>query len=328
MKMEIDSIRTLRDAILELAFALGPHPNTAGYLVLVNPAVTTRRIVEEWQRLAVVIRSELRKRMTICVQSTDKQLVGLTSEILPEWRAWLSEVVQSRQVAASGARGRPDFAVIIEKLLLYQSLILRTPVTVSWLAKTAGCTYPTVAKSLDELGSLIDRNSARAVSLRYLPEKELASLFSRAEKARSTMRFADNSGQPRSPEQHLRRLEKLGMTGIGVGGVTAARHYLPSLDLVGTPRLDLSIHSASAVADASFIEQMDPALEPQHDSRKPANVVVHMIRQADPLFMSRESGLSWVDPIECLFDLHESRLEAQATEFMDALRKEQVFSGK
>jgi hypothetical protein len=49
--------------------------------------------------------------------------------------------------------------------------------------------------------------------------------------------------------------------------------------------------------------------------------VVHNVYHANSLFVPREGGLEWADPVECLLDLHEARLEMQATQFLNALRK-------
>jgi hypothetical protein len=49
-------------------------------------------------------------------------------------------------------------------------------------------------------------------------------------------------------------------------------------------------------------------------------VVVHAVRHADPLFNPRDGGLAWADPLECLFDLHEARLEMQTAQFLAHLQ--------
>jgi hypothetical protein len=49
--------------------------------------------------------------------------------------------------------------------------------------------------------------------------------------------------------------------------------------------------------------------------------VVHVLRGQSDFFQPRKAGLAWADPVECLLDLHESRLEPQAEEFLEALRK-------
>jgi hypothetical protein len=45
------------------------------------------------------------------------------------------------------------------------------------------------------------------------------------------------------------------------------------------------------------------------------------MRQADAQFIPRDGGLAWADPVECLFDLHEARLEMQAAQFLEALQR-------
>ena len=109
------------------------------------------------------------------------------------------------------------------------------------------------------------------------------------------------------------------MPDLAIGGVLGARHYDPKLDLVGIPRLDLSQHSPRRRLDLGFIRSLDPALKLVEDPLEPATVVVHAVRHAHSLFSPREGGLQWADPIECLLDLHEARLEQQATELLDAL---------
>jgi hypothetical protein len=103
--------------------------------------------------------------------------------------------------------------------------------------------------------------------------------------------------------------------------VLGAKHYFPDLDIVGTPRLDISLHARDPRVDLDFIEKLDPALQRVKDPLEPASVVVHNVYHANSLFVPREGGLQWADPVECLLDLHEARLEMQAVQFLDALSK-------
>ena len=139
-------------------------------------------------------------------------------------------------------------------------------------------------------------------------------------RARSTARFADQSGPPRSLEAHIHRLEKLKPAGLAIGGVLGAKHYCRDLDLVGSPRLDLSLHCSSHRMNLDFIEKLDPALKQVEDPLAPATVIVHAVRHADPLFVRRRGGLAWADPVECLLDLHEAHLDAQAAQFLEHLQ--------
>jgi hypothetical protein len=195
------------------------------------------------------------------------------------------------------------------------------PITAEYLTRSSGYSYPTVAKVLQSLGSLVERQSDRRVSLRWFPKDEFARMLATSDRARSVVRFTDRSGQPRPFESHLRRLEKLDPPRVAIGGVLGAKHYVPDLDLVGIPRLDISLHCPGQQMDLWFIDELDPALKRVSDPLEPASLVVHAVRHENPYFEARENGLSWADPVECLMDLNEARLEKQAVQFLDALQR-------
>lgn len=321
VKQAVDAVRTFRAALLDLAHAIGERRGVRGYLVLVDPAITAGRLREEWHRIEAILKQEVLSRLGVCTVAGDGRIRGIPKDPPADDLAWLEGVVRSAAAESSPRSVRPDYEFVVFKILLHQRLCRGEPVTVSSLAGAAGCSYPTVARVLKGLGCAVRRETDRRVSLGHFPHGEFARLLAGAEKARSTTRFVDASGQPRPPDAHLRRLEKLGVPGVGVGGVLGARHYFSGLDLVGAPRLDLSVHCGTVPLDVGFVGTLDPALEQQDDPRKPANVVLHAIRHADPLFRPREGGLFWADPVECLLDLHEARLEAQAAQFLSALKE-------
>jgi hypothetical protein len=74
--------------------------------------------------------------------------------------------------------------------------------------------------------------------------------------------------------------------------------------------------------DWSFVERLDPELEKTERRDEPAALAVHLVRRKVPLFQPGEGGMQWADPVECLLDLHEAHLEAQAKELLH------FFSGK
>lgn len=318
VKFGTDALRTVRTGIMELAYALAKHPDRDGFLVFVGSTITDDRLGTEWQSAKSVLQPQVMDRLTICI-GAEGNFRGIPHDPSPEMQHVLEEVVSNERLQAVPRLTKTDYSYIIFKLLLHQWLTEGEPVTTDWLARSAGCTYPTVARALRKFGSLLDREPDRRISLRYFPRDEFSRLVANSSKVRSTSRFVDHSGRPRSPEAHLRRLEKLNPPELALGGVLGARHYYRELDLVGTPRLDLSMHCTTKHWNLSFIENLDPALKPEEDPVKPANVIVHIIRDANPLFEPREGGLLWADPVECLLDLHEARLEVQATQFLNAL---------
>ncbi len=317
VKRETDAVSTIRSALLKLAYAVTDRGQTTrGILLVIDPKITDERLDDEEKYAKQVLAPGVSKRLGIVVYQ-DGELRGCPEGMTIEVRRELGRLAGT-ELAKKITRIHSGAAFYeIFKILVHQWLLDKGPMTALWLAKTAGCSYPTVATALQRLGSTIKRHSDRRIELAYFPREEWVQLVAVSNQARSTVRFADHSGQPRSPESLLRRLEKMEQPNIiAVGGVFGAKHYYPSLDLVGSPRLDLTIHGNRA--DWSFIERLDPALRKVQDPNEPANVAIHFVRRHDSLFEPRTEGLLWADPVECLLDLHEMRLESQAREFLSS----------
>jgi hypothetical protein len=318
VKFGVDSLRTIRTSLIQVAYPLSENPSFRGYVVLADSPITIERLREEWQRLSNILQHDVLHRLTLCLQG-EGRILGIPRDPDDETQRMLAGVVEVERGKMSTTR--TDYSFVIVKLLLQRWLTSDEPVTSEWLARTAGCAYPAVARALRPLGSLLERRSDRRVILRWFPKEEFARLLAISDRARSTARFADQSGQPRSAESLIRRLEKLNLPGIAIGGVLGAKHYYPNLDLIGTPRLDLSLHCPGRRMNLDFIEKLDPALKRVADPLASTNLVVHAVRQADAMFTPRDGGLAWADQMECLFDLHEARLEMQASQFLEALQR-------
>jgi len=315
VKFETHGIRNLRASLLGLAYWLTNNPTSRGLLVLVDSRITEDRLHHEWKLAQQTLHPEILERMAVAF-AKKKHYVGLPRDLGDDFRVWLDQLVlkESRE-----GKPRESFYAILE-VLLHQWLLGKGPMTSKWIMKTVGCSYPTVAASLRRLESTLLRHSDRRVELRYFPKDEWARLLAVSDEVRSTTRFADRSGQPRSVDSLLNRLKRLGRSDIAVGGVIGARHYQPALDLVGTPRLDLSLHSRGKNVDWNFVKQLDPALQETKRRDEPAPLVIHLVRRVRSLFEPGEDRLPWADPVECLLDLHEGRLESQALEFVRSFR--------
>lgn len=317
VKFGIDSLRAVRSSLLQVAYAMAESHGYFGYLVLVDSRITDSSLLEEWNAAKEVLRPEIVDRITIC---TRRGRHGHGVPHPPDEDTWriLNDVIDKERAGEDTRRmSRPDYFAVVLQILLNRWLGGEEPITSGELAKAAGCSYPTVHRAVLRLGSALDRTSDRRVSLSWFPEDEFAWLVALSPKVRSTTRFADRSGQPRTPSAQLSRLEKIGHRSLAIGGVLGARHYFPALDLLGAPRLDISVHCKSQGMDLKFIAELDPALKEVNDPREPASVVVHAVRRTESLFAPGEPGrLPWADPIECLVDLHEAGLEAQAREFL------------
>ena len=313
----VAALRSVRVGLMQLAYGLAEHPDSEGYLVLPKVAITRSRLQQEWALAASVLRPNLLNRLTICL-AEGNGFIGIPRDPDAKTQRLLSEKVGSECPQAGLRLARADYSFVVLELLVHQWLLAQGPMTTAWLMETAGCSYPTVAGVLGRLEDCLVRHSDRRIELRGFPREEWAGLVALAEKARGTIRFADRSGQPRSWESLLQRLQRLDRLDIAVGGVVGAKHYHPTLDLVGSPRLDVCLHCPGKAADLSFVERLDPALARTEGRGEPASLVVHLVRRKKPLFRTTEEGGRWADPVECLLDLHEARLESQAREFLNS----------
>jgi hypothetical protein len=94
--------------------------------------------------------------------------------------------------------------------------------------------------------------------------------------------------------------------------VAGARRYFPALDLVGTPRLDVTMPSAARAPDVSWVEPL--GLRPAAEGEA-VLLAVHAVHFPGARG-ERAGGRRWADRVECLLDLHEARLESQALDFL------------
>lgn len=321
VKVGVDAMRTLRGSLFRLAEMVAAEAGTFGILLLTNSIVTEQRLLAEWETAKRVIREELLKRLSICIVTARGELQGVPRPPKPEMRQVLMDIAKGQSSHLVERGKRIDLEFIVQKLLLHNLFTRGTAMTVGELATKAGCSFPTAAQAVKKLGSLIERTSDRRVRLKYFPRDKFDQFAARSGNARATIRFADMSGQPRSPESLVKKLEQLRPPNVAIGGVLGARHYLETLDLVGTPRLDLSIHASRGTLDLAFVSDLDPALQRVTDPQAPALLAIHAVRQADSLFTPRKKGLFWADEVECLLDLKEGGLPAQAGEFFDWLER-------
>lgn len=317
------ALRSLRSSLMELAYATAKRPRAEAFLVLSDVAISRERLDQEWQLAGTVLQPSVLNRLTLCIAEGDG-FVGIPRDPDAETQRALARTIEQHRLIHVSRPNRGDAAFVVQKILLHHWLTGEGAFTTDWLAQTCGYSYPTVAAVLRGMGSLIERESDRRIRVRWFPREEISRLQMMSAQARGTVRYADSSGRPRTVESHLRRLEKLDPPGLAIGGVLGAQHYDARLDLSGPPRLDLSQHSPKRHLDLAFIEVLDPALKRVDDPFQPATVIVHAVRHADPLFTEREGGLRWADPVECMLDLFEARLERQASEFLESLKRAQT----
>lgn len=326
----LKAVRNLRSAILEAAQTLSDSGLRQVVIVLEEPSVTEVRLRDEWERASRVLRPEITHRLKIVI-CREGDCQGLQHDLSREMRSRLNSRYRNRWQSKEHLNNperqgdiylpQPDLFYEILKVLVYQWFRGKGPMTSRWIAEEAvGCSYPTVAEALGRLGPWITRHSDRRVELKGFPRLEWEKLLVVSDMVRSTRRYWNRSGlQTRSFDSLTRRLLDLKRNDIAIGGVTGAKHYYRKLNITGDPRIDISIHCPGRRVDLDFVRSLDPALKEVKDPGEPADMVIHMIRRRMPFFKQEGSNeMRIADPVECLLDLHEARLEVQAEEFLKA----------
>jgi len=317
VKSGTHSFRNVRASLLGLAYLLSREPDSRALLVLPDSRITEDRLRAEVRLAEQTLRPEVMGRLSL-VLGKDHGYFGIPDDLDKDFQLRLDGLIKKE--SPDGAKPRQFYYGVVA-VMVHEWLLGHGPVTTDWLMKTVGCSYPTAARALQRLAHQLVRYSDRRAALRRFPREEWARFVTVAGEVRTTLRYADRSGQARSAHSLLRRLEKLGRSDVAVGGVEGARHYDPEIDLVGLPRLDLTLHCPDRRVDLSFVEQLDPALKETAERDAPASLVVHLLRRKASLFQPGDGGLQWADPVECLLDLHEARLEPQAKAFVNSLVK-------
>ena len=319
IKSQPKAIRQVRDALVKLIKRLVQSPDKSAYLVLIDPQISRASLEDELNNLKAAMRSEVAGRLHLVVV-VQQRIEGLPANISPSDIELLNQKIEESAVAFAPLP-RPDMQSEVLKVLIHQWALDQGAMTFDWLSNTVGCTYRTVANMVEALGPAIDRSTDQGIKLKYFPRQAWAQFMARSRKSRATADYVDRSGQPHSPESLVKRLMSLDRDEVAVGGVLGASHYYPKLDMVSAPRLDLSVHVRGKHADLEFVGQLDPGLERVDVDDRPTPLVLHFVRRKESLFSKDDKGILWADPIECLADLQEARLDQQATEFESYLLK-------
>lgn len=318
VKRHLRDARALRDALIKGLQLVRELDSERYVLILDQPNITEGRIRAEKELLDGIARRDLAEKIFV-VMKYDHQIFELERP-LPgsELEAVLEVIEHERRLTENGRKRRRGAHFDVLRILMLRWLRREGPITSKELGVLAGVSYPTISTALEQFGSHLKRTSDRSISLHSLPRNAWMEFVAKSAVIRATRFYADRSGQPRPSATLLQKLKDLGKDDIAVGGVLGARHYLPHLDLVGTPRLDLTIHrEQSDESIAKWVRRLDPGLVPAEPG-EPACLAIHTLFMPRAYFTS-DAGMFWADEVDCLLDLHEARLEQQALEFLDTL---------
>ncbi len=321
LRREVIGSRDLHAAAVALAIHVSAAPGSA-MVVLASrfPRMTRARILDEWRLLTAVLRPDVVAKLGLMAFATDGSLVQPDDP-------WLMQNLQTvaaelpigrdaqRSEAQSVAWTSKTFSVW--RTLLDAWLMAERSLQVAQLCERSGCSHPTVRAVVDSMkrnGEVrIERD--RSVSLTALPRQSLDEVVVNLERLRHTRRYVDATGLPGNPERLLRRLLARHPTGVMVGGVAAARHYMPAFDLNGLPRLDVSLAPSSTL----LVADLDPALAIAGPAASPVLVVHQTVAATQSAF----SEPTYADASEVFLDLLELQLNEQAVDFAATLRRQQ-----
>ncbi len=329
VKRGIRACRDLQAAALQVANWLAAQPDRdRATLVLDHPAMSLPRIQGEWAATTALLRPVIAERLNLLVVESSGVWSASPGPELAKILEDLKETghdqpAHARQLHPGRQLGPKHFEVI--KLLLDRWLLREGPIRIQELAASVGCSYPTVQIPLKH--SLLQKwlrvASNRSVELKAFPVAAWRELRVRNGALFPALRFQDRSGDQPDPLGLVRRLKKQLPGNVALGGVLAARHWDPDLDLNGTPRLDLAVHAPDGNPDLTFVRALDPALTLVDDPTASAALVVHPLYRAASRFAAgADRPLPLSSPIETALHLHDLGLDAQAIAIINRLRPE------
>ncbi len=312
VKARLRGIRDLAADVLQLASRIADRPAERACLLVVASDVSADRLRLEWDRARAALRPGIARRIRLVV--LDPRIAGFESD--EPWVRRIREGLgKSGPAPALPPRPSPLSAKVfeIEKVLVQRWLLGHRPTPIHRLIRDSGSSYPMVARTLARLEEkgVLRRATDRSVSLSGFPPELWSELAAVSETFRRPLRFVDVTGRS-GPRDLLRRLEKAKPPGLALGGVHAARHWDPRLDLRGIPRLDVSLHLSPGPGSLDFLKALDPALKPARDAGGEPLLVVHPLARGASLFRERPGALPVADPVEAVLDLLEMRLGEQA----------------
>ena len=310
--------RDVRDALLELTYALAGEPSSSQALcLLVRSRLTPDRLSEELSRFRSVMRPDFAARVMLARMDDQDILFSDLTQADDGLRDYL-KVLAQKELNASGDRVSRDAVKAYVANLWLQGHKAQTQAS---LQRETGASLPTVTTALRELDQQeLLQTGSKGAKLREPTWDGWRRFAESYGNKRTSIRFADPSGLSRSPIDMFTRLTSLQKRGIAetvaIGGVVGATHYYPDLDITAPPRLDLTVFDG----DTSFVKQLDAGLVVSERKDAKAVLVVHTTSGGER-FVETSSEGRFAPPLDCLADLLEVGLAVEARDFAFALNQ-------
>ena len=310
--------RELRAEVLDLAAKLAAG-DAHGRMTVVNPVVSEAAIREEWDRLLPAIAPDVRDRMTLVIEQGQRGGIAQPNLLpldRPNYRFEVLRLLLGASLEDDGPQRGAGIAAHIEG-------------TQIGLVGALGASPTPVRSALAAL-----RNAGLIQSLTWLeiaPKALSMEQLSRVGALPQTLRFRFERGAGiKPPAELMKRAEPLlGPNGpkswkpLSLSGTPVAQSDVPTLDLMGTPRLDLVAHAprGDKVFDADVMRILDDGLEPEPNVLAPAPVVVTLVRAGTRF--DRDAGIGQArctHPCDVFLSLLDMGLREQALQYAKALK--------
>jgi hypothetical protein len=284
--------RELRAEILDIAATLAVNKKQSAHLIVAAPVVSEFAIRQEWERLMPAITPGVGSRMHLAIEHHADNQVAKAGLVTPN-------VI---------ALERPNYRFEVLRLLLGASLEGGGPKPESGIAAQIQGTQLGLVNALgasvtpvrSALIALRDAGLIRNLRWLEIAAEDLSiEQLSRLRALPQVLRFRFERGaRIKSPAELLQRVQPLlGPKGpdrweqFSLSGMPVALRDAPTLDLIGTPRLDLVAHvpRSERTFDAEVMRLLDDGLELEPNPLAPAPVVVTLVR-AGARF-DREDGI-------------------------------------
>lgn len=322
------SLRDLRSTVLQMGYALlsSREPQLRGLIVLQDSRISASKVAQEREMMQRLFRPEVVQRIEFVRvdSSKDPGEWPLPAELRhADFLALLFGLVEKGTAAAvrgyTSAPGAGRDAVF--ERLIQTWLQHKPPESTTQIVSAAGVSYPTAAgviKSLEQQ-DVIERGPGRAIQLKRFPWSEWRNWLARSSDTRKTVHYVSTTGLPRPYLQMVSRLQDMQRSDVAISGVLGAQHYVPEVNIVGTPRLDLVVAGQPGSFTDSDVRRLDASLDPRSSESRQSHVAVHFIgKRMDPGF-EMSDGHQYASPGQCLADFYELGLDGQAQEIIQQL---------
>lgn len=316
-----NNARDLRGALLALAYALEKEPiGTQAMLVLTESKLSTARLREELDRFRNIVRDGVGQNIHLMAFGEEMERM---QETLPQFKDGLSLFIHDLVRHDTATQGGRVSRVFVQSLVVDRWLQGRPMGSSVEVMTESKASKPTVTAALEHLTKLhVITGHFGNFAVQPPSWEAWQSLALDLKSERRAIHFADPSGLARGPSALFARLIKVmeranQSLDVALSGVMAASRYYEHLNITAPPRLDLSVYDGHT----KFVRHLDAGLVEVKNVRAHAPLVLHLGRRIRSPSASQVSGVDQASPLECLADLLDIGLTAEAHDFAQHLNR-------